>query len=121
MPSSPVIRPSLRRDCDGVRRRFGRWREFVRRAGRKWYAAPSAVRIAVTAATIVAVLAATNLGYHVLRKPTEIFVLVSGKLDKTPAETWTRYAPLFRKFSTAAITPELLAALAQIAPPFSGR
>lgn len=114
MPSLPVIRPSLRRDCDGVRRRFGRWRELVRRAGHKWYAAPSPVRIAVAAAIIVAVLSATNLAYHVLRKPTEIFVLVSGRLDKAPAETWTRYAPLFRKFSTAAVTPELLAALAQI-------
>jgi hypothetical protein len=31
-----------------------------------------------------------------------------------PAETWRHYGPLFREYSTAAITPELLAALAQI-------
>jgi hypothetical protein len=31
-----------------------------------------------------------------------------------PLETWRQYAPLFREYSTAAITPELLAALAQV-------
>ena len=31
-----------------------------------------------------------------------------------PAETWAAYAPLFREHSTATITPELLAALAQV-------
>jgi len=31
-----------------------------------------------------------------------------------PAETWRQYAPLFREYSTAAISPELLAALAQV-------
>jgi hypothetical protein len=31
-----------------------------------------------------------------------------------PAETWTAYAPLFREHSTKAISPELLAALAQV-------
>ena len=31
-----------------------------------------------------------------------------------PGETWQQYGPLFRKYSTDTITPELLAALAQI-------
>jgi hypothetical protein len=31
-----------------------------------------------------------------------------------PAETWRQYAPLFREYSTGVITPELLAALAQV-------
>src|SRR6201981_3058434 len=35
-------------------------------------------------------------------------------MNKTPAETWQQYAPLFREHSTATITPELLAALAQV-------
>ena len=39
---------------------------------------------------------------------------MSGALNKTPTETWRRYGQLFRQYSTAAITPELLAALAQV-------
>jgi hypothetical protein len=72
------------------------------------------MRIVVITATILAVFSATNLVYHVVRKPTEMFFPVSGGFKKTPAETWQQYAPLFREYSTAAITPELLAALAQV-------
>ena len=39
---------------------------------------------------------------------------MSGTLNKTPAENWQEYGPLFREFATATITPELLAALAQV-------
>jgi hypothetical protein len=39
----------------------------------------------------LAALAATNLAYHVLRKPTEIFVFLSGALNKAPAETRREY------------------------------
>ena len=49
-----------------------------------------------------------------LRKPTELFSPVSGTFNKSPAETWRHYAPLFREYSTASISPELLAALAQV-------
>jgi hypothetical protein len=35
-------------------------------------------------------------------------------LDREPIETWRRYEPLFHTYSTSAITPELLAALAQV-------
>jgi hypothetical protein len=55
-----------------------------------------------------------NLVYQVVRKPTEMFFPVSGALNKAPAETWRQYAPLFREYSTATITAELLAALAQV-------
>jgi hypothetical protein len=72
------------------------------------------MRIIVIAATILAVFSATNLIYHVVRKPTEVFSPVSGAFNKMPAETWRQYAPLFREYSTAAISPELLAALAQV-------
>ena len=54
-----------------------------------------------------------NLIYHVIRKPTEMLYPVSGVLKKSPAETWREYGPLFREYSTANISPELLAALAQ--------
>ena len=72
------------------------------------------VQIAVGAAIVLAAAALLNIGYHVIRKPTELFVLIGHSLDKEPAETWRQYGPLFRTYSTATITPELLAALAQV-------
>jgi len=39
---------------------------------------------------------------------------VSGVLSKTPPETWRQYAPLFREHATAVVTPDFLAALAQV-------
>jgi hypothetical protein len=62
----------------------------------------------------LALWASANWAYQVVRKPTELFFPVSGALFKTPAETWSEYAPLFRAHSTAVITPDFLAALAQI-------
>ena len=55
-----------------------------------------------------------NWTYQVVRKPTELFFPVSGTLNKTPTETWQEYGSIFRAHSTATITPELLAALAQV-------
>jgi hypothetical protein len=72
------------------------------------------VRIAGGVAILLAVVALTNLIYHVIHKPTELFFFVGHKLDKEPAETWRQYGPLFRTYSTTTITPELLAALAQV-------
>ena len=65
-------------------------------------------------AILLALVALTNLVYHVIRKPTELFFFVGDALDKEPAETWRQYGPLFRAYSTHTITPELLAALAQV-------
>ena len=93
---------------------FRRWRKRARWVWHKLNAAPSAIRIAVIAATVLAVFSATNLVYQVVRKPTEMLFPVSGAMNKMPAETWQQYAPLFREYSTADITPELLAALAQV-------
>jgi hypothetical protein len=56
----------------------------------------------------------TNWAYQVVRKPTELFFPVGGTLSKTPSETWRQYESLFREHSTTIITPELLAALAQV-------
>jgi len=39
---------------------------------------------------------------------------VSGSLVKPPSQTWRQYGPLFARHSTDVITPELLAALAQV-------
>ncbi len=55
-----------------------------------------------------------NWIYQVVRKPSELFFPVSGTLNKTPTETWSRYASLFLNYSTNVMSPELLAALAQV-------
>jgi hypothetical protein len=49
-----------------------------------------------------------------VRKPTELFFPVSGALNKTPTETWRQYASFFKAYSTSVMTPELLAAIAQV-------
>src|SRR5947208_15963973 len=76
--------------------------------------APLPVRIIASAFLLVAVWASVNWIVQAVRKPTEMFFPVSGSLAKTPAETWRQYGPLFVKHSTAVITPDLLAALAQV-------
>jgi hypothetical protein len=75
---------------------------------------PSSVRAVIIAAAVLGVFSVTNLAYHVVRKPTELFFPVSAALNKTPSATWRQYAPLFNEYSTATITPDLLAALAQV-------
>jgi hypothetical protein len=55
-----------------------------------------------------------NWVYQVIHKPTELFFPVSGTLYKSPPETWREYGSLFEKYSTDVMTPELLAALAQV-------
>ncbi|HSD51650.1 MAG TPA: transglycosylase SLT domain-containing protein, partial [Candidatus Methylomirabilis sp.] len=85
-----------------------------RRARLALWTAPLAVRVLVGAVVILVVWAAANWVYQTIRKPTELFFPVSGALAKSPPETWRRYGPLFRAHATAVITPELLAALAQV-------
>jgi hypothetical protein len=94
--------------------RLVRWRRHARWALRKLARAPRIVRIAASTAILLTTLALVNLAYHVIRKPTELFFFIGHSVDKEPAETWGQYAPLFRAYSTGTITPELLAALAQV-------
>jgi hypothetical protein len=72
------------------------------------------LRFAALAAGLLAVAFAVNWIVQVARKPAELFFPVSGVLNKTPAETWRAYEPIFRAHSTGIMTPELLAALAQV-------
>jgi Transglycosylase SLT domain len=89
-------------------RRRARWaRRWLKRA-------PRPVRVAFVVAMLLAVVALTNLVYHVVKKPTELFVFAGHALDKEPAETWRSYSALFRADATGTIPAELLAALAQI-------
>lgn len=82
------------------------WRAFRR--------APGGMQIAIALAATFTVWLAINFVFQVVRKPSELFFPVSGTLYKTPTETWDRYAPLFEKHSTQVMTPELLAAIAQV-------
>jgi hypothetical protein len=85
-----------------------------RRALRALLAAPLVVQLIIVAVVVLALWSATNWTYQVVRKPAELFFPVSGALFKTPSETWRQYEPIFHAHSTAVITPELLAALAQV-------
>ena len=86
----------------------------LRRAFRALRTAPAPLRIAAGLVALGLAWLCVNWVYHVARKPTELFFPVSGTMAKTPAETWRRYGPLFRRHATATISPELLAALAQV-------
>lgn len=103
-----------RRRRSALIRRVRSWRKRARGPVRKLRAAPPAVRIVAVTVAFLAVLSAANLAYQVMRKPAEMFFPVSGVLNKIPAETWRQYGPLFREYSSKTITPELLAALAQV-------
>jgi hypothetical protein len=72
------------------------------------------VRLVVGVAVALALWSAANWVYQVIRKPAELLFPVSRVLSKTPPETWRQYHLLFRMHSTAVITPDLLAALAQV-------
>jgi hypothetical protein len=86
----------------------------ARQAWRAFRRAREPVQASIILAAAVMLWFVLNWTYQVVRKPSELFFPVSGTLNKTPAETWRQYAPLFRKYSTYIMSPELLAALAQV-------
>jgi len=115
--SKARVRTVLRRTRRRARQIARVWRRirfYSRRALTALLAAPLGIRVLVGAIVIVSVWLAVNWIYQVVRKPTELFFPVSGVLSKKPTETWRQYEPLFRRHSTAVISPELLAALAQV-------
>lgn len=57
---------------------------------------------------------ALNGIYQVIRKPAELFAPISASLSKSPETAWQSYGSLFERHSTNIISPELLAALAQV-------
>ena len=81
---------------------------------RKLRRAPLALQIGIALGICIAIWLAANALVQLARKPSEIFSPVSGALDKLPAETWRSYEPIFRAHATATITPDFLAALAQV-------
>jgi hypothetical protein len=91
-----------------------RIRNTAGRVQRWWRPAPPLAKIIMTLLVILILWLGANWIYQVLRKPSELLFPVSGTLNKTPQETWRQYAPLFRKYATNVMTPDLLAALAQV-------
>jgi hypothetical protein len=85
-----------------------------RRLVQSFRAAPGAVQLTVLAVVFVALSVAVNWTYQVVRKPSELFFPISGQFYKDPAETWRAYGRLFERHSTPVMTPDLLAALAQV-------
>jgi hypothetical protein len=110
LKTKPRRTPSRPSRLDRVRPIF----RFLRRTALVFLALPLALRIIVATVILIMAWSAVNWVYQVIRKPTELFFPVSGRLSKTPSETWRQYEPLFREHSTAVMTPELLAALAQV-------
>jgi hypothetical protein len=99
------------------RRRLRGWwpnarvrRELLQRFRRT----PGAVQLTVLTAAFVILFFAVNWAYQVVRKPSELWFPVSGQLYKDPQQTWRAYRSLFERHSTAVMTPDLLAALAQV-------
>ena len=123
MPQTRTVRAPVRTVKVPSRRARARQSRFpwlsaaLRFLGRVWLvflAFPLAVRIIVATVAIIVLWSAVNWAYQVVRKPTELFFPVSGSLSKRPAETWRQYSPLFNMHSTVVMTPDLLAALAQV-------
>ncbi len=112
MPTKPGRRTG------GRARRLKRiWRGSVklwRRVLRWWRPAPRPAKFIMAALVVLVLWLGINWIYQVLRKPSELFFPVSGTLYKSPAETWAEYAPIFKKFSTEVMTPDFLAAIAQV-------
>ncbi len=119
MPPRRTVRksPRKRRRRPSLRARIaGFWpsARMRRRAVRVFLTAPRWVQITAAVLLLVALWAVMNGVYQVFRKPAELFFPVSGALSKMPTETWQQYESIFRAHATEVITPDFLAALAQV-------
>ncbi len=110
----PRRRRTHRITLAAARRHVRSWRRGLRAMAAALWTLPPAIRFLVGATIIVLTCSAVNWTYHAMHKPTEIFFPLDKTFDKRPLDTWREYGTLFRKHSTAVVTPELLAALAQI-------
>ncbi len=97
-----------------VRRHARSWRRRFRAIWAALRALPFAFRLLVGTTALLLLGSGINWAYHAIHKPTEVFFPLDNTLDKRPFETWREYGPLFREHATVVITPELLAALAQV-------
>ena len=75
---------------------------------------PPKMRAIVISVLFLLLWLGINWGYQALNKPSEILFPLEHSLNKRPIETWKQYESLFRQHATLVITPEFLAALAQV-------
>ena len=97
-----------------LRRRARSWWRTSRRLLAALRKSPPLLRFVLSGLLILLALAGTNWVYQVAHKPTEVLFPLDDTLNKSLRETWREYGPLFREHATAVMTPELLAALAQL-------
>jgi hypothetical protein len=106
-----------------IRRAPGATRRWLRAGGlrraahsslRWWRRSPPTLRFIATFVLLATLALTANGIYQVVRKPSELFFPVSGALFKTPEETWHDYSAAFRRYATANVSAQLLAALAQV-------
>src|ERR1700722_5894066 len=112
---------STRRNAGRTRRRRLQLLQYFwpnTRLRRRWWRAfrrtSVVTKVIVSAGVFLTLWFSVNWIYQVIRKPSELLFPVSGTLYKTPSETWREYAPIFRGYATNVITPDLLAAIAQV-------
>jgi len=104
-----------RRQTGGLRLgRFWPNARTRRRLAKGFRSQPGAVQVLVLSVVFIALFFAVNWSYQVARKPSELFFPISGQFYKEPTQTWAAYGSLFERHSTPVMTPDLLAALAQI-------
>jgi len=89
------------------------WR-LLRAIMRAVLASHPIVRVVMIPTLIFLLWLGLNWAFHTFHKPTEIFFPLDQSLNKHPVQTWKEYESLFREHATAVITPEFLAALAQV-------
>lgn len=91
----------------------GCWRA-LRTFMRAVLASPPIIRVVLIPSLFLLLWLGGNWVFHAFNKPTEIFFPLDQSLNKGPIETWKHYESLFREHATDVITPEFLAALAQL-------
>jgi len=100
----------------GLLATLAKWLPSARTRANGWRLArraPRSVQVAVSIGVLAVLALGVNWVYQVGRKPSELFFPISGSFYKEPAATWDAYGSLFERHSTAVMTPDLLAALAQ--------
>jgi hypothetical protein len=112
MPTKPARRTGRLARC--LKKIWRRSVKAWRRVRRWWRPAPRPAKFIMGALIVLVLWLGINWIYQVLRKPSELFFPVSGTLYKSPAETWAEYGPIFKRFSTEVMTPDFLAAIAQV-------
>ncbi len=78
------------------------------------WASPPLVRVTLIPILLFLLWFGVNAAFQTYHKPSEILFPLDHSFNKHPTQTWKEYESLFHEHATAIITPEFLAALAQV-------